>query len=136
MFIIMIFTQSHRRGGRKIAGYGGRGAVPQDTGTLLRESPELLAEAFDLIDRDITDHVRDVDIVVDLPDVLAVARFHFDRGTGYEVIYSGACDRDDFDAAIAVVRLAHLIRWEPYGDNPSGYPQCRALFWELRGALH
>ncbi|GAB3847431.1 hypothetical protein GCM10029963_28900 [Micromonospora andamanensis] len=97
--------------------------------------PESLAEQFFRVDRGDCSHVRDIDIIIDLPEVISVARFHFTQGTGYEVIFSNACEIEDFQDAVAVVSRANIVSCEPYGWNASGYPQARALYWELRSAV-
>ncbi|MEU8086374.1 hypothetical protein AB0B57_22540 [Micromonospora sp. NPDC049101] len=105
-----------------------------DTNMMVRNHPELLARAFDLLDEGITDHLRDMDILVDVPDVMTVVRMHFYTGTGYEAIHSTACESDDYAAATAILSKTNIIRCEPYGFNLSGYTQMRSLFWELRTA--
>ncbi|MER7445005.1 hypothetical protein [Micromonospora avicenniae] len=103
-----------------------------NTGVTLTLTPDALAEPFDRLDAGDETHVRDIDILVDIPEVISVVRFHFDTGTGYETIFSAACDRDDFSAAVLFVSRANIIRCEPWGWNESGYSQGRALYWELR----
>lgn len=103
-----------------------------DTGITLRISPETLAEQFFKLDEGDTDHLRELDILIDHPDVASVARMHFDAGTGYEVIWSGACEHDDYAAIISVIGQANVIHCAPHGYAASGYPQMRALYWERR----
>ncbi|WP_200209068.1 hypothetical protein [Micromonospora coerulea] len=101
-----------------------------DTGIMLRVSPEALAQPFLLLDEGHTAHVRDMDVLLDHPEVISVVRFHFYTGTGYEVLFSGACEADDFAACIALVSRANIVHVEPWGWNASGYAVTRSLHWE------
>lgn len=103
-----------------------------DSGSLIRLAPSALAEEFFRLDRGDESRLRDLDILIDLPCVLSVARMHFASGTGYEVIFSTAVDVDDCADAIKIVGSANLIHCAPHGANESGRPQMRALYWERK----
>lgn len=92
--------------------------------------PETLAEPFDRLDSGDCSELRELDILIDLPEVVSVARIHFECGTGYEVIHSDLADVDDLADVVRVVSRATVVRVEPWGVNGSGHRQHRILYWE------
>lgn len=86
---------------------------------------------FDRLDAGDESHVRDVSILVDMPEVVSVARFLFWDGTvAYEVLHSEIADEEDYADVVAVVGRHHLIHYGPYGYTLTGRHRFRALFLE------
>lgn len=95
----------------------------------LDRSLKEISDAFERVDRGDASHVRSLDILLDWPNVLSLARFIFSaEGIGYELISSSACGLETHMCAIRLVSPACIIRQEPWGTTGAGCPQQRAWY--------
>ncbi|MDG4825979.1 hypothetical protein O7635_29370 [Asanoa sp. WMMD1127] len=81
---------------------------------------------------DVTE-LRELDVLIDLPNVLSLVRFHFRSGTGFEMISSGMCDGEDYNAAVTAMEGAKLIAVNSHGVNGFGEPMNRSWYWADTG---
>lgn len=95
----------------------------------LKISPCDLAVPFVRLDAGDVTELIELDILMDLPDVLSLVRFHFRSGVGYEVISSSLCEMDTYQDAINVMNGAQLIRTMGHGHTYYGHPQIRSWLW-------
>lgn len=94
-------------------------------------SAVMATEAFARVDAGDLSKLAEIDVLIDLPDVLTLARFHFTDGVGYEVIHSTAAGIDEYECAVDLVVHSVLVSHQPWGCNSSGYSESRSLYWEL-----
>lgn len=103
-----------------------------DTGVNLSLDLDVIAQPFLRLDEGDTSGLLDLDLLVDLPEILTVARMHFTVGVGYEVIFTELADADDHRDAVQLTAHCLLLRREPWGFTPSGYHAYRCLYWECQ----
>ncbi|MDM4721872.1 hypothetical protein QTQ03_20565 [Micromonospora sp. WMMA1363] len=95
----------------------------------------VIAEAFERIDRGDTSHVLSLDILIDQPEVLSLAKFVFvdgrGRSVGYEVLWSADCTTDAHMRAVRLMSPACILRLQPWGLE-GGSQRHRAWYGAMR----
>lgn len=93
-------------------------------------TPNTLTAPFDRLDAGNVTELRNVDVLLDLPEVVSVARYHFRSGIGYEVIVAESADEHDYQQVIELLGHHHMIRCESWGHSFNGERRKRSLYWD------